>query len=311
MTAVVVANSSSISDTGDQTKMKRARATSSEETTAAVVSSSSDAGDQTKMKRGGGRASTATSSEETTAAVVSSSSDAGDQMKMKRGGGRASSTATSSEETTAVVVNSSSDAGDQTKMKRGGRASSTATSSEETTVVVVNSSSDARGGPIRAAKKTTNQQAPDRAIAAAVVSTNTQSVQQLVIPEFPQPLRIDAVLLSCFGFFEPELMAMLEHFFAIHLNPQLADSLLVKSLHVLSYQLRSAVDVHRAVYSDFQGVNRHIETLNAGNMSLEEGNKQLRVSNNIYFHIIIIIFFHVYPDSSSKHWLFVVVDTTG
>jgi hypothetical protein len=278
MTAVVVANSSSISDTGDQTKMKRARATSSEETTAAVVSSSSDAGDQTKMKRGGGRASTATSSEETTAAVVSSSSDAGDQMKMKRGGGRASSTATSSEETTAVVVNSSS---------------------------------DARGGSIRAAKKTTNQQAPDRAIAAAVVSTNTQSVQQLVIPEFPQPLRIDAVLLSCFGFFEPELMAMLEHFFAIHLNPQLADSLLVKSLHVLSYQLRSAVDVHRAVYSDFQGVNRHIETLNAGNMSLEEGNKQLRVSNNIYFHIIIIIFFHVYPDSSSKHWLFVVVDTTG
>ena len=42
MTAVVVANSSSISDTGDQTKMKRARATSSEETTVVVVNSSSD-----------------------------------------------------------------------------------------------------------------------------------------------------------------------------------------------------------------------------------------------------------------------------
>jgi hypothetical protein len=190
----------------------------------------------------------------------------------------------------------------QSQRKRG-RPSASSEKTIPSTIaaaVVVTTGESAGGGVARPIRATTAKRAgqtvltaPDRAIAAAVVSTTTttQSVhQQPVIPEFPQSLPIDAVLLSCFGYFEPELMAMLEHFFAIHLNPQLADSVLVKSLHILSYQMRSAVDSHRTVFSDFQAVNRHVEVLNAGKLSLEEGNKQLRVSNN-YFHIIC---FHVY-----------------
>lgn len=86
---------------------------------------------------------------------------------------------------------------------------------------------------------------------------------------------IDAHLLCAYGGFDQEMLMVLQNFF--ELNFQYGEPTLIKSLYLLSYRMRAAVDSHQIMARDFKAVNIQFETLHAAKISVDNENMKLKV----------------------------------
>ena len=94
------------------------------------------------------------------------------------------------------------------------------------------------------------------------------------VPRIPL-IPIDAHLLCAYGGFDQEMLIVLQNFF--ELNFQYGEPTLIKSLYLLSYRMRAAVDSHQIMARDFKAVNILFETLHAAKISVDNENMKLKV----------------------------------
>ena len=139
-----------------------------------------------------------------------------------------------------------------------------------------------RGPPPQQQRESTNVDNNDPSLVAAAASSGSLSARSVpygggvvVHPQMSQPLPIDSHLLGCYGGFDQDALAELHQFFEI--NVRYGDHELARSLYMMSYSMRAAIESHQQVRNDFVIVNSRYDVLYAEKASNDEENRQLKV----------------------------------